>query len=259
MRKRRLEAGKDRILNGLARWFGGRRLSDSLKHLQEAKGSRKGKAVLVVGNGPSLKAGDLELTTDDAIGSNGIHKIFAETTWRPTMFSCTDRVALHNQAMERAFRKNPCLIYTSAKMLITERALIKSLEGDGFGFVFVPHRARATGADDFSSDLSRGFFGSGTVTFFNLQLCAHFGYSRIVLIGCDNRYPGEAGAVGESGHFSAGYLSAGQRIGVRDYRAREFGFALAANWAKRTGVEIVNASRAGTIPSIPQVELEEIL
>ena len=58
------------------------------------KDKYKGKRCFVIGNGPSLRAEDLELIKNEiTFAANRINVIFSETSWRPTYYFCVDYLA----------------------------------------------------------------------------------------------------------------------------------------------------------------------
>lgn len=63
---------------------------DSQK-LKLYKDIHKGKRCFIIGNGPSLRAEDLNKLSDEiTLCGNRIYEIFDKTKWRPTYFFCID-------------------------------------------------------------------------------------------------------------------------------------------------------------------------
>ena len=59
--------------------------------LKKFKNIHKGERCFIIGTGPSLTTGDLELLKDEiCFGSNRIFEIYPRTSWRPTYYMNQD-------------------------------------------------------------------------------------------------------------------------------------------------------------------------
>ena len=79
------------------------RLTDG-KKLSELKGCHKGQRCFIIGNGPSLKAEDLDkLQNEICFASNMIYKIYDQTSWRPTYYCNSDTRILKKMIFDPLF------------------------------------------------------------------------------------------------------------------------------------------------------------
>ena len=68
-----------------------RRIERNQQYWRNLKNIHKGRRGFVIGNGPSLKLGDLDrLQNEITIASNKIYLAFNETNWRPSYFTVCD-------------------------------------------------------------------------------------------------------------------------------------------------------------------------
>ena len=68
---------------------------ESKKKIRTYRNRYSGRRCFIVGNGPSLKALDLNLIKDEvSFAANTIYKIFPQTAWRPTFYCIQDEKVL---------------------------------------------------------------------------------------------------------------------------------------------------------------------
>lgn len=222
------------------------------------RNSFAGRPGWVIGNGPSLRIGDLERLRDEvSIASNKIYLGFAQTTWRPSYYTCSDKLVWEKvqPALPGLF---PTVIGLSTMPLpqvdISYR-VARMLAG---------HRSVQ---DAFSVDCGHGVYGGRTVTYFNLQIAAHLGLNPIYLLGCDHYYAGETGTaqVGEivrhavsSNHFVPNYRQPGERVNSAPILEMNEAFAAARGAAEARGIRICNATRGGHLEVFERVNFDDV-
>ena len=104
------------------------------------------------------------------------------------------------------------------------------------------------------------------MTYVNLQLAVHLGLNPIYLIGCDHYYSEnpEATAMNPieeesaSNHFVKGYRHKGEIVNPAPINFLNFGYAHASAYAKREGIEIINATRGGHLEIFPRGHFESL-
>jgi hypothetical protein len=71
------------------------------KALKSFKNTHTGKRCFIIGNGPSLKAEDLEqLKNEITFAFNRIYYIFDQTSWRPTYYCAEDNKIILKSKVE---------------------------------------------------------------------------------------------------------------------------------------------------------------
>jgi hypothetical protein len=230
--------------------------------LSELKGRYVGRTGFIIGNGPSLRAEDLDaLVGFTSLASNKIYLIFPETAWRPDYYFVEDPVVWQTASAERGRLTGvPCF----------------APEGFSAGKANGLCRFRRHSNTDprtpggFGDDPRRGFFAGGTVCFSMLQMAAYMGFRRIVLIGVDHHYsarsvsthgPETERATKKQGadHFSPDYYLEGDLWIPPDVQMQTRAFALACAVLRERGVELVNATRTTQLDVVPRRDLEEVL
>lgn len=148
-----------------------------------------GRRGFIIGNGPSLKAEDLDQIKDEiSIASNNIFLIFNKTEWRPTIYTHVDPVSpkdnyLKETAAVEAELKLCGATPTEKKLYPLDGELLVRVLTNSEGWL-------VTGKlPPFSDDLTKGIHHGMTVSYMNLQAAAFLGFSEIILIGMDHRYP----------------------------------------------------------------------
>ena len=161
-----------------------------LNHLN-LKDIHKGKRCFIIGNGPSLKAEDLDkLKGEITFAANRIFKIFPRTDWRPTYYICIDYL------MYGIDYKEINHIDSKLRFVPLERALAA-----GEIYDEVTYYNRVVNCVDikdgkivrgkefaFSDNIEDVVYGGQTVLFDAIQIAAYMGFSEIYLLGVDCGY-----------------------------------------------------------------------
>lgn len=234
------------------------------------KDVHKGKRCFVIGNGPSLKAADLEkLKGEITFGANRIFKIFPKTDWRPTYYVCIDYL------MYGADHKEINSIDSKLKFVPLERALAAGEIYDDITYynrvvncVSVEEGKVVRGTEfNFSNNIEEVVYGGQTVLFDAIQIAAYMGFAEIYLLGVDCNYKLEVLEDGtvvendvEKNHFDDSYDD-----GLEDkitiigtlYAAR-LAFTKAREVCEKQGIVIKNATRGGKLEVFERIALEEL-
>ena len=168
-----------------------------------------GTRAFVVGNGPSLTAGQLDrLHGEVCFGMNRIHLIYSQTGWRPTFWVLMDldskRIFLDDIQIHTTYGY-PCYVRVDilARWLAgwigikTRDAILSTLANvyalDAVNYINQDTKAFRDPVEDLKYNQGGGVGGA-------LQLALAFGYGPVYLIGCDGNL--RAGAVN---HFTENY------------------------------------------------------
>ena len=233
------------------------------------KDTHVGESCFVIGNGPSLKAEDLDKLKENNIfcfASKGIYYIFDQTEWRPDVWGASDLDYIRQS-------KNEIGQLTGFPKLICAPSYIK----DGVKIenaIYYPFIQMERRPPWFNLDVTRGVHFWGTITCKLINFAAYMGFKKIYLLGVDNTYgvvKDKNGRymydVNAHNHFTDKYLSAevkknlekdiNNMIEAIEYVNLSY---QSIKWhCEQIGVEIYNATRGGELETYPRVELEKVL
>ena len=236
-----------------------------------------GKRCFLIGNGPSLKAEDLNklyINKEISFGCNHIYKIFNETAWRPSYFVASDIAAIKLDYKNFAqldidvkFIGNPTQI-----MDIDNDILHVLQNGNGKVHFF----NKVVMHDDcnvlpFSPDPSRAVYTGGTVMYAMIQLAVYFGFSEIYLLGVDNNYVPMIDTLKRNdkvNHFYNVDASINKQtieiIGLASLEGNtrvqllEYTYTIAANYCKKHNIKIYNVTRGGNLDVFQRYDFDKL-
>jgi hypothetical protein len=239
-------------------------IKKSIPFFERIKGIHTGRRGFVIGNGPSLRIGDLDLLNEDVtIASNKIYLAFDHVKWRPTYYTVADDLVwgkiqekIPSEILDVLIPHylNP----SPLKKCQTWRTL-------RFAGIEAENNPRFKGID-FSKNASNGLFGSCTVTYENLQLAVHLGLNPIYIIGCDHFYKGENQVVKDqalphgnfSNHFIEGYRLPGELVNPAPLDIMNRGYREARKFSDSTDIKIYNATRGGNLEHFIRADFESL-
>lgn len=193
----------------------------------------KGEVAVVIGNGPSLEKTPLEkLSKYVTFGANKIYDL----PFTPAYWTCADRDMLHD-----------CIPWVLEHEFTSQKFVPRDIPLPG------SHQLNVVIEAGFSKDLSEKVVIGGTVTYINLQLAYYMGFSTVLLVGVDHKYP-KAGANGRPGskfiasgddpdHFkgkSGAYFTPGKIYNRPELSGTEHSYALARQVYAGDGRKIYN-------------------
>lgn len=222
--------------------------------IESLRNRHRGRPMLVVGNGPSLKRTPLDSFAEiPAIGMNKIDLLFDRVRWRPFLILAvnTPVVQQHWRAMA-AHEVDVALAWKA-------RYLVPSHERRKFRFFHVlPGGA-------FSHDLHRGVGAAATVSYGALQFAYWCGADPVILFGIDHSFQHSGKALdyqvmgkSDPNHFDPRYF-AGQKWGVPDLEASEASFVLARAAFEADGRRVLDATIDGKLTVFDKIDLENAL
>ena len=255
--------------------------------LREYKGRYEGQRCFIIGNGPSLKAKDLDkIKGEFSIASNRIYKIFRKTDWRPTFYTVFDpeiiKVSVPEISVIPAELKLIGVL-PGRKMYPVEGALPFHMEFNA------EHWVQRGVLPPFSEDITEVIHQGMSISYVNLQLAMYLGFKEIILLGMDHQYqrfwyinpavrkvpevffaaptiPGRFIINHEvkQNHFCDDYLEdayGGKEDNYAFYCPEEVALAYRAakNYAEAHGVRIVNATHGGKLEVFDRVNFEKFM
>lgn len=234
------------------------------RKLLAMKNKYSGQRCFLVGNGPSLKAADLDMIANEvSFGCNMIYKIFDKTKWRPTYYFITDIVYTENLSKEiEQYVNSPMIMhgraYRSMKIKPQDVTYVYSLSQDDY-------KVRG-------NMLAYYIPAQATVMTFMIEMAIYMGFREIYLLGvdCTNSFT--------TGHFNDNYTPseldkvnlarARKTLGNPKLTLAELGeyrlgraikaFEIIAEYAGRKGVKIYNATRGGQLEAFPRRSIDDI-
>lgn len=233
----------------------------------------KGKRCFIIGNGPSLKAEDLEVIKNEiSFATNFIYTIYPYTNWRPTFYITQDTLfankIFNNPETILEMTKSCVAAFTSVWLKAFEFRDNPDLEK--LFFYKTKYTYEENGMPFFSDDVSKQIYLIGTVTYTMLQLAVYMGFSEIYLLGMDNQYAVEEKKNGEIVHNDVENYNKYARISVQQLKEERgnvytdsvsvetinLGFMAARKYAERNGIKIFNATRGGKLEVFERVEFD---
>lgn len=230
--------------------------------LESLKDKYKGQRCFVIGNGPSLTGSDLEkLKNEVTFASNGIHKIFPETSWRPTYYAIFDEgVAKRKDVIENA-SKLDCI-----KFFREQGYLVYKKNGGKNCYIHTWWDRKYLDEPAFSEKLTDGLYTIATVTYSMLQIARWMGFDEIYILGADNKY--------KFSQLRDGTIVRNE--GVCNYFGEEakeeplpksapatwemdVAYEYAEKYSREHGFRIYNATRGGFLEKFERVDLDEVL
>lgn len=242
-----------------------------MKALREFKNIHAGGTVFVVGNGPSLTPSDLDLIRDfPSFAMNRIGLIFDSCEWRPTYLVCTT-----TNISSESWRKDVEVARAEGMPFFLWKNLTSEIKPDESTVLIDcddgEHTHKTISPETWSDDPIERVSKFGTSMLVCLQLAVYMGASRIVLIGADL---GFSNSFSQSilsrlrlhnyaqkldrNHFEPGYGSPGfppPQLNLNMKKAHE----IAAEACGRKDIELINASRGGSLEVHQRLSLEAVL
>ena len=256
--------------------------------LDSLRSRHAGETCVIVGNGPSLNQTDLSLLNDQIIfASNGIFLLFEEVAWRPQYYAavdsrfvpdrCDDVNAMLRDCPETlGFFPTTLTLHDGSKIEKRTRELLQQ-RPNRILFRQTKRDPRDRDWAAVSLDARRGLVAPSTVTVTLLQLAAHMGFGRMVLIGCDTSYsvpdtviksgPNAPNQGGEKmlmestvdddpNHFRPDYFGTNRKwhhpkvdYMIAHYEATKLAF-------DRYGIDVVNSTVGGSLEVFPRAPLD---
>ncbi len=234
------------------------------------KGVYEGQRCFIIGNGPSLRPGDLELLRNEyTFAANRIHLMYDRTRWRPTFYLCQDKDML--KAEEENIRKIQCDCFIGYNSMVRNGTCIANANA-----YLMDDRAilRRKSRLPFSYDCEKAVVDASTVTYSSIQLAVYMGFSKIYLLGMDHHFPHTIDKnrritydASVQSHFDTRYKdvykAAEQKrkivLAVYDKEMAEEAYKSALEAAGQRGTEIYNATRGGELEVFPRVRLEQVI
>ena len=238
------------------------------------KDKHLGQRCFIIGNGPSLKAEDLEKIKDEySFGCNKIYKIFPETSWRPTYYFVEDSFVYKNSYKE--IKKISCPKFVSNLSLDRER--LPLIKGGVKFFDYLYYWDTYPKYPPLTVDFTQEVWCAYNVGYQMLNAAIYMGFKEIYLLGMDFSYDfsnskpvkrktksGETHTVyimakEDGNHFGKDYWGPGEINYDTDTKYALKAFELIEKESKNLGIKIYNATRGGKLEVFKRVKLEDVI
>lgn len=232
------------------------------KKLKKFQNIHQGETCFIIGNGPSLKAEDLEMIYQKGIPTfafNRIYLMFDKTQWRPTYYISQDEKTLKNctkevNQMDLPYKFIP-LYHKYYHDICIDHAFYFNLIGGYDGKRY-----------HFPIDISNGFEMSTTVAYTAAQFAVYMGFTKIYFIGVDHNfsiYQNEKGEIITDDtvrdYFSAEYNNDKQDLYIPRLERSEKTYIEIQRFCKENKIEVYNATRGGKLEVFPRVDFDEVI
>lgn len=247
-------------------------LESDRARLRGLKNAFWGETIFILGNGPSLNKTDLNLLKDKyTFCVNRAYLLYERINWKPTFYTANDwRVVPDNCAEMNALTGSMFFFDNNFKGIMREDEDTYFYEHTAGDPSDLPERV-------FSSDMSKGVRGAGSVVGTAIQIAAHLGFKVINLIGCDLGYNVRA-TVTQSGedkfgngvkleltstkdddpnHFDPRYFGKGRRWHDPNVKRMISGHEQCLKGTKNLGISLRNATIGGDLELYERVDFKD--
>jgi hypothetical protein len=230
------------------------------KYLKALKNIHRNKRCFIIGNGPSLAAGDLnKLKHEITFAFNRIYYIFEKTEWRPTYYCSEDNktifkskeeindLAIENKFFPMNFPRDYNIHFNNAKYFIFKFA-DRSIE------------------PNFSQDIVKGIYWGNTVAYTAIQIAVYMGIKEIYLLGVDHNFSKMVNDKGEiiidknaKDYFSEKYNNDKEDLYIPNVEVSTRAYQAAKKFADQHNIKIYNATRGGKLEVFERVDFDQII
>lgn len=229
------------------------------RNLGKLKNQFSGKRCFIIGNGPSLKAEDLDKLKDEyTFAFNRIYYIFDQTAWRPTFYCTQDAKIAKTSAAEIQEKIDTPYIFAPINLKWYEGVDLKS------NYYFCPDMSGFY-APKFYENVERQVCVGNTVAFTAMQLAVYMGFSEIYLLGVDHSfqtYQDKNGNVivdpNAKDYFCDKYNQDKDQLFIPKLDLSTLSYMAAQEYAESHPLTIYNATRGGKLEVFPRVPFDSL-
>lgn len=231
------------------------------RNLNKLKSSHTGHRCFIIGNGPSLRAEDLDrLQNEYTFAFNRIYYIFEQTAWRPTFYCAQDFKLVSNSIEEINQKINTPFIFAPINLKWYYNI---QLNTSYFFNQRLPSAENELPA--FSEDISRWIGVGNTVAFTAMQLAAYMGFTEIYLLGVDHHFQISQNSKGEivvdptaKDYFSDNYNHDKAQLYIPNTEKSTLTYLAMQHHCNARNIRVFNATRGGKLEVFPRVEFDTL-
>lgn len=231
------------------------------RQLKKLKNIHQGKRCVIVGNGPSLCASDLDVLKKNGeitFAFNRVYHIFDQTDWRPMYYVSQDQKML--AGCSREVEK----LTAEIKFIPAEMEWYDDIHIRGAQPFHIVNRD-IDEYPDFSEDIAKCIVNSKTVVYTAIQIAVYMGIREIYLIGVDHHFHTSINDKGEiivdptaKDYFCEGYNADKDQLYIPNTDKSTLTFIAAKRYADAHGIRIYNATRGGKLEVFPRVDFDSL-
>lgn len=254
IRDAKIKRAHDRYLRSPDSWY-----------LKTLKGIHDGKRCFIIGNGPSLRASDLDkLKEEYTFAANRIFEIFDETEWRPSFYLAVDPDFLKENLEKLTSYDLDHLFLAINEKKMTGYPVNKVTRIYFTDIIFKIYKPPIWNdlTSYVSMDISNHFSNGYTVTFQALQLAIYMGFTEIYLLGVDFNYSviyDAEGKVHRDESVTDYFNGKTYPSSLQNYASNLQAYYAAREYCVNHNIRIMNATRGGKLEVFDRTTLEEIL
>lgn len=233
-----------------------------LKKNELFKNKYKGKRCFVIGNGPSLKADDLQMLQGElSFACNGIIHYYDKTNWRPTFFFCGDilfsKDYMATEEQVRSIANNSEYVFTS---LLSDLYYKYNKTIDNMYYLLA---CSTTDNIRMSEDICKVICAGATTLYKMIEVAIYMGIEEIYLIGADFSFKNElhkdgSMKINENVKDHSEFVVQSKE-GIYDVDIIYSAFMCAKEYAESHNIKIYNATRGGKLEVFNRVNLDNVI
>ena len=233
------------------------------KQLCKFKDIHKDEKCFIIGNGPSLSAGDLSVLDENKIkcfAANRIYNVFDKTSWRPNYYASEDEYVLEE------IKNKVGKVIDVPKFIPVQRLWYNNIKLSGVLYYKLEAKVINKSEPEFlTDDISTGIPCRGTVTITLAQIAMYMGFKEIYLIGVDHNFSRMTDMAGNliinenvKDHYGDTKNADENTKGIFNIDEATLSFMDLKEFAEARGVKIYNATRGGKLEVFQRVDFDEL-
>lgn len=233
------------------------------KRISALKDIHRGESCFVIGNGPSLKADDLQKLHElniPCFATNRIYHMFEKTDWRPTYYASEDIIII------RDIQDKISEIPARKRFIPINLHWYENVNIDRADWFYMEYADKEFHGQT-SSNVPHAVQCKGTVTITCIQLAVYMGFSDIYLIGVDHNYAKITTSDGRliedrtvKDYFSAEYDKGIKNDLVHNVDQMTKAYCDVEQWSRENGhFKVYNATRGGKLEVFDRADLDDVL
>lgn len=242
-----------------------RHYSDSKfgKKLSQFRNIHSGKRCFLIGNGPSLRASDLDTlhrAGEITFAFNRIYNIFDQTEWRPTYYISQDEKMLEG-SINIVNQQN-----LGIKFIPIQMNWYFNLPVENAVYFNLTHQEFENPCDSkFGDDFTDKIYNSSTCMYTAAQIAAYMGFTEIYLIGVDHHFQISKNNKGEivvdntvKDYFSDQYNADKDKLYIPNTEKSTLTYIAMKHHCKQRNIKVYNATRGGKLEVFPRKEFDHL-
>ena len=261
MIKKAAESVRERIVRPwIIRHYKNTRSGRAIEKLRD---THKGERCFFIGNGPSLRATDLDTLCkvgEVTFAFNRIFNIFDQTEWRPTYYISQDEKMLMG-SVEEIDRQQ-----LGVRFIPINCKWYHGIEVRNAAWFMMRAPREENGKPlDFSANPASVVYQGGTGMYTAAQFAVFMGFREIFMIGVDHHFHTSVNARGEivvdptaKDYFSEDYNRHKDQLYIPNTEKSTLTYVAMKEQCEKRGVRVYNATRGGRLEVFDRVDFDSL-